>query len=100
MRFKIRPLRINGRRLPWREIVNRPAFEGDLRTYEMQLRGHRVKAATLAAFDPAVQAALPDLYEPILVGIAPLAFQLRGFERLEGPDGPYSVAQEWHCELP
>lgn len=100
MRFKVRPLRIDGRRLPWREIVNRPAFDGDLRTYELQLRGHWVKAATLAAFDPAAHAALPDLFEPVLVGIAPLAFQLRGFERHEGLEGAYSVAQEWHCELP
>jgi hypothetical protein len=35
-----------------------------------------------------------------LLGFAPLAFQIRGFERHEGPDGPYSVIQEWHCELP
>ena len=100
MRFKVRPLRVNGRRLPWREIVNLPAFDGDLRTYEMQVRGRWVRAATLATFDPAARAALPDLYEPVLIGIAPLALQLRGFERHEGPDGPYSVLQEWHCELP
>ena len=100
MHFRVRPLRIGGRRLPWREIVNRPAFDGDLRTYEIQLRGRWVKAATLAGFDPAARAALPDLFEPVLIGIAPLALQLRGFERHEGPEGPYSVAQEWHCELP
>lgn len=99
VRFKIRRLRVNGRRLPWREILNTPPLEGDLRTYEMQLRGRWVKAATVAALDPAAQPALPDLYEPVLIGIAPLALQLRGFERHEGPEGPYSVAQEWHCEL-
>jgi hypothetical protein len=100
MHFKVRPLRIRGRRLPWREVQNGPVFEGDLRTYEMQHGGHWVKAATLALRDPAACSLLPDLYEPVLVGIAPLALQLRGIERHDGPDGRYSVVQEWHCELP
>jgi hypothetical protein len=77
--------------------MNGPVFEGDLRTYQMQNGAHWVKAATLAQRDPAAQSLLP---EPELVGIAPLAIQLRGIERHEGADGPYSVIQEWHCELP
>lgn len=43
---------------------------------------------------------LPPLYEPVLIGIAPLALQLRGFERMKEPEGFYSVIQEWHCEMP
>lgn len=100
MHFKVRPLRARGRRLPWREIQNGPVFEGDLRTYQMQRGAHWVRAATLAQRDPAAHSFLPDLYEPVLIGIAPLALQLRGIERHEGPDGRYSVVQEWHCEMP
>jgi hypothetical protein len=46
-----------------------------------------------------VRSELPDLFEPVLDGFAPLAFRLRGIERHEGPDRLYSVIQEWHCEL-
>ena len=81
-------------------MLNALAFEGDLRTYEMQTGRHWVKAATLAQRDPAARKLLPDLYEPVLLGFAPLAFQLRGFERHEGPDRPFSAIQEGHCELP
>lgn len=40
----------------------------------------------------------PRLYQPVLLGFAPLAFRLRGFERVEGRDGGYGVVQEWHIE--
>lgn len=100
MRCVIRPLRLRGRRLPWRDVQNGLAYEGDLVTYEMQAGGGRVIAATLMGRDPAVPKQLPDLFEPVMTGISTLAFRLRGFERHDGPDGPYSVAQEWHCELP
>src|SRR5262245_766098 len=100
MRFIVRPMRIRGRRLPWREAINRPSFTGDLRTYERQTAKGSIRAATLANPDPAARALLPDLYEPVLTRISPQAMELRGFERNEGEDGAYSVIQEWHCELP
>jgi hypothetical protein len=68
--------------------------------YEKNSKSGWVRAVTLASPDPAVRSQLPDLFEPVLDGFAPLAFRLRGIERHEGPDGPYSVIQEWHCELP
>lgn len=98
MRFLVRPLRVRGRRLPWREVQNGPAYEGDLVTYEAMGKSGRTVAATLAGRDPMSAKPLPDLYEPVLVSVAPSALRLRGFERHDGPDGPYSVAQEWHCE--
>lgn len=67
-------------------------------TYELHAKGGRVFAATLANPDPTAPKRLPDLYEPVLVGIARMAFWLRGFERHDGPEGAFSVAQEWHCE--
>ena len=100
MLFRVRPLRDRGRRLVWRDVLNGPVYEGDLRTYELQVGVHRVRAAALAGLDPIAARQLPDLYEPVLVGIAPLALVLRGFERQRGDDGPYSVIQEWHCEWP
>jgi len=100
MRFIVRPMRLHGRRIPWREAINRPSFTGDLRTYELQTGKGSIRAATLANPDPAARALLPDLYEPVLTIISPQAIELRGFERHEGADGSYSVIQEWHCELP
>lgn len=93
-------MRKRGRRLRWRDVAIGPAFVGDLHTFSMQYGSQWVTAATLANNDPAAGLLLPDLFEPVLLGFAPLAFQLRGFERQEGPDGRYSVIQEWHCELP
>jgi hypothetical protein len=45
-----------------------------------------------------VESPIPKLYEPVLIGFAPQAFRLRGFERINGPDGSYGVIQEWHIE--
>ena len=100
MRFVVRPMRLHGRRLPWRDVINRPGFTGDLRTYELQTASGVVRGATLANPHPAARALLPDLYEPVLTKISPQAIELRGFERHEGADGAYTVMQEWHCELP
>jgi hypothetical protein len=44
------------------------------------------------------EAPIADLYEPVLVGFSLLALRIRGFERAEGPQGPFAVLQEWHCE--
>ena len=100
MHLKVRLLRVRGHRLRWAEVLNGPAYQGDLVTYELSSAAGYVRAATLLMRDPAARKQLPDLYEPVLVGMATLALKLRGFERHDGPDGPYSVIQEWHCELP
>lgn len=100
MRFRVFPLRVKGRRLPWREVQNGPSYTGDLVTYYMEVRGERYAVATLMSPEPAQGNLLPDLYEPVLLGFAPLAFRLRGFERLKGAQGPMSVVQEWHVEMP
>ncbi len=48
--------------------------------------------------DPMSSDKPPPLYEPVLLGFAPIAFRLRGFERVEAPAGGYGVVQEWHVE--
>jgi hypothetical protein len=98
MRFRVRLLRNHGRRLRWQDVLNGPSYVGDLRTY-LTSGDQRVKAATLISLENQ-RAILPDLYEPALLGFSIFAIRLRGFERLEGPDGPYAVVQEWHCEMP
>jgi hypothetical protein len=40
----------------------------------------------------------PPLYEPVLLGFAPLAFRVRGFERVDTEQGGLGVVQEWHVE--
>ena len=100
MLFRIRPLRERGRRLPWREVVNGPVYRGELLTYELQAGSQRVRVAALNGLEPAVAKTLPELFEPVLVGVAPLALVLRGYERIESDRGAYTVVQEWHCELP
>lgn len=100
MRFKVYLLRERGRTLPWREVVNRPAYVGDLLTHTMvKPRGHYT-VATLLSGDGYRVHLVPDLYEPVFRGMATLAFRLRGFERVDTRDGPITVIQEWHCELP
>ena len=45
---------------------------------------------------PATAQLLPELYQPVLVWVTPLALRLRGFERCEDSQGSFSVVQEWH----
>jgi hypothetical protein len=60
--------------------------------------GERHNVLALRPADPMAEAPIAELYEPVLVGFALLAFRIRGFERAEGPHGPFAVLQEWHCE--
>jgi hypothetical protein len=100
VRFKVYLLRQRGRRLPWRSVVNGPRHVGDLVTHTVDIAGQRYSVATLRPLDPVAELPIPELYEPILLGFSPLAFRLRGFERIESTAGHFSVVQEWHCELP
>jgi hypothetical protein len=100
MIFKVYLMRIGGRRRTWRDILNSPAYVGDLRTVT-EKRGDAIYTqALLVSTGALAQSQLPALYEPVLVSIAPMAIQLRGFERMKEPEGFYSVVQEWHCIAP
>lgn len=99
MRFKVYLLRYRGRRRPWREVINGEAFVGDLCTYYVHAREGRFLVAGLIS-DNKIQGELATLYEPVLEGFAPLAFRLRGFERIGSSEGDFACAQEWHCQLP
>jgi hypothetical protein len=101
MRFKVSLLRQRGRRLKWIEVVNGPTFVGEITTHKIKHGQEDYHVAHLQT-EPGSSnpPAVPELYEPVLLGFAPLAFRLRGYERIEDPYGAYSVVQEWHCELP
>lgn len=101
VRFKVLPLRYCGRKLSWREVKNGPAYTGDVVTFIREVKGELIVVATLTNTEsPATQALLPELYQPALVWVTPLALRLRGFERCANGEGAFSVVQEWHCEVP
>jgi hypothetical protein len=96
MRCRVYPLRRRGRRLPWREVVNAPSFEGDLSTHYLSLRDARYLVAKLVApGDALCRPLLPELYEPVLTNVGNGVLVLRGFER----DREAGMVQEWRCEL-
>ncbi len=101
MRFKVHLMRVRGRRLSWRAVINGPAYVGDLLTHAVDHDGERYDVATLhRAGTPKGGELVPDLYEPVLLRFATNAFRLRGFERVGQGDSAYSVVQEWHVEIP
>jgi len=100
MRFKVYLLRYRGHRLAWRDVLNGSSHVGDLVSHEVTMGEERFSVLTLRSEDPMVPSPVPALYEPVLVGFAPLAFRLRGFERVERGTRICGVVQEWHCELP
>ncbi len=93
-------MRSGGRRRSWLDILNGPAYVGDLRTVREKRGDAMYTQALLVSTGALAQVQLPALHEPVLVDIAPMALQLRGFERMKEPEGFYSVVQEWHCVEP
>ena len=73
---------------------------GELLSYRIQHGEQTFAAISLKVGSPAEGKSLPDLYEPVLEGFAVLAFVLRGYERIEAPEGAIGVVQEWHCREP
>jgi len=100
MIFKVYLMRRGGRKLSRQDMINGPAYVGDLSLGSVTSRNSVYKVAELYKPGGIATRLLPILYEPVLISIAPLALQLRGFERMKEPEGYYSVIQEWHCEMP
>src|SRR5436309_383612 len=96
MRFALRFLRLRGRILPWREVVNQVPRFGDLRIEEcLDVELHRyVRMARL--FDEADTRSArapgrPELLDVRIITMSPQAFTLSGFERVDGVE----YAQSW-----
>ena len=101
MKVRVYPMRVKGRRLPWREIENGPSYVGALISYTTKHGESSHHAVALQSGNPAEKGKpLPDLYDPALVLFAPNAFVLRGYERLETAEGTIGVVQEWQCKDP
>jgi hypothetical protein len=100
MRFKVYLLRRRGRRLSRRDVFNGRTYVGTLVSHTEPHNGAQYNVLQLQPSDPMSADRPPKLYEPVLLGFAPLAFRLRGFERVDGRDGGYGVVQEWHVAMP
>jgi hypothetical protein len=100
MRFKVYLLRRRGRRLSRRDVFNGPTYTGALVSHTEPHNGEQYRVLQLQPADPMSTERPPKLYEPVLIGFAPLAFRLRGFEKLEDKDGACGLVQEWHVEAP
>jgi hypothetical protein len=93
-------MRRRGRRLPWREIENGPSFVGRLISYRIRRGDQDFDAIKLSPTEPADSNTLPEMYSPVLDGFSLNAFRLRGYQRVETPEGAVGVVQEWHCREP
>jgi len=100
MRFKVYVLRNRGRPIPPRHVRSEPALVGQLTTYFATLNGVPYHVATFKPENPMEGPLIPDLYEPVLIGMSTLGFRLRGYERVEDRGGALGVVQEWSCEPP
>jgi hypothetical protein len=101
MKVRVYPMRQRGRRLPWREIENGPSFVGGLISYTTKHGENSYSVLALQTGNPTEERKpLSDLYEPVLLLFAPNAFVLRGYERIDTPEGPIGVVQEWSCRDP
>ena len=93
-------LRRRGSRLPWREIVNGTAYDGELRTHYLTLASARYFVASLLApGDALCRPLVPELWEPALVSAGNGFLVLRGYERLGTAQDAPAVVQEWRCEV-
>ena len=86
--------------MPWRDVVNGPKHVGDVVSEQVTLAEERYRCLTLRSEDPAVPSPIPALYEPVLLGVFPLAVRIRGFETVSRGTSSFGVVQEWHCEVP
>jgi len=93
-------LRRRGSRLPWREIVNGTAYDGELRTHYLTLASVCYFVASFLAFGDALcRPLVPELWEPALVSAGNGFLVLRGYERLGTAQEAPAVVQEWRCEV-
>jgi len=90
-------MRVRGRRLSWRDISNAPHFVGSLHSHREELDRFPIHVMSLLdPADPGGKPLVPDLFDPVMTGFSTNAFGFRGFELLNGHDGP-AIIQEWYC---
>jgi len=102
MQFRVTRMRDRGVRISIKELANQESLVGDLVIYESveESSKHTVRVAALHGANQTSLDMLPPLYDVAIVGMAPLAFSLRGYERIAGRRGTVDVVQEWLVRLP
>jgi hypothetical protein len=98
MRFKIYPMRAEGRPLPMAQVLAGPSYTGEMRCHTYLRKGSDDEVISLICGGNGIQPdLLPELHQPYLVWFHESAIQLRGFERIDDHSGFRSVIQEWWC---
>lgn len=94
MRFAVVPIFVRGRMLDRKALPNVTPCIGELRLEFLMdyQRGRHLQFASLREDGMGLsQEILPNLHNPQIVGMSPLAFSLTGFERI----GEIDYAQSW-----
>jgi hypothetical protein len=99
MLFKVYLMRHHGVRIPWKEMKVGPYYVGTIVTFYARRGGGNYRVASLSEGGRNVPY-VRELYEPTLLGFAPNAFRIRGFERIDHPQAAFGAVQEWHVEEP
>jgi hypothetical protein len=91
-------MRKGGRRIPWKVLINEPGLVGTIRTHSYTFGDQEpYSVAALRASDSPIEEGI-ELLEPQLLMLGDQALILRGYERLQNDEGPFTVLQEWRCE--
>ena len=91
-------MRKAGRRIPWKILINKPGLVGTFRTHSCTYGDQEpYDVAVLNAGDSPIAEGI-ELIEPQLLMLGDQALILRGYERLQNEEGPFTVLQEWRCE--
>lgn len=99
MKWRVKLMRKAGRRIPWKILINEPGQIGTIGTHWCTYGGQvPYSVAVLRASDRPIEEGI-ELLEPQLVMMGEQALILRGYERLQGNDGAFTVLQEWRCEV-
>ena len=90
-------MRKAGRRIPWKVLINEPGQVGTIRTQVCNYGSQGPYSIAVLSGDSVVANEI-ELLEPQLAMMGDQALILRGYERLQDEDGPFTVLQEWRCE--
>ena len=91
-------MRKAGRRIPWKALINEPGTVGTIRTHSCSYGSQGPYTVAVLRGESPISAGI-ELIEPQLLMLGEQALILRGYERLSDGGGPYTVLQEWRCEL-
>src|SRR5258705_13817288 len=98
MKWRVRLMRNAGGRIPWKILINEPGLIGAIRTHYCSYGSQGPFSVAVLNVDVRPVSEGIELIEPQLLTLCDQALILRGFERLQNDEGPFTVLQEWRCE--